>query len=262
MSLAEQAQMLSVKALSAGYGKISVLSDINLTVNEGEMVALVGTNGSGKSTLLRTICGLVPVREGKIYFRGEEITGYRPEKRTPLGIALVPEAREIFAQQTVLANLKLGAYSRINWFGTANCKRELEFVISLFPHLRTRLGQMGATLSGGEQQMLAIGRALMSRPQLLILDEPSTGLAPLLVREIFRALLRLNQEMNLTILLVEQNTRAALKMVDRGYVIAKGRIACRGDAISLLEQLNREGLTYGLSTSTHRSDQNTQVGES
>ncbi len=177
--------------------------------------------GAARVPLLRTICGLVPVREGKIYFRGEEITGYRPEKGTPLGIALVPEAREIFAQQTVLANLKLGAYSRINWFGAANCKRELEFVISLFPHLRSRLGQMGATLSGGEQQMLAIGRALMSRPQLLILDEPSTGLAPLLVREIFRALLRLNQEMNLTILLVEQNTRAALKMVDRGYVIAR-----------------------------------------
>jgi len=262
MTLAEPAEMLRVKALSAGYGKIAVLSGINLTVNEGEFVALVGTNGSGKSTLLRTICGLVPVRDGKIYFRGEEITGYRPEKRAPLGIALVPETRDIFAQQTVLANLKLGAYSRLKWFGSATCKTELEFVFSLFPHLRLRLGQMGATLSGGEQQMLAIGRALMSRPQLLILDEPSTGLAPLLVREIFKALLRLNRETNLTILLVEQNTRTALKMADRGYVIAKGRIVGRGKATPLLEQLDREGLTYGLSTSTHGSDQKTQVGES
>ncbi len=251
MTLLEAAQMLSVHDLSAGYGKIAVLSGINLTVNKGEMVALVGTNGSGKSTLLRTICGLIPPRKGKISFREEDITGYAPEKRVPLGMALVPEGRDIFVQQTVLANLKLGAYSRMKWFGSANCKTELDFVISLFPHLERRLGRLAATLSGGEQQMLAIGRALMSRPQLLILDEPSTGLAPLLVREIFAALRRLNQEMNLTTLLVEQNTRMALSVADRGYLIAKGRIVGSGDAIPLLAQLDREGLTFGLSTPTN-----------
>lgn len=257
MNLLERTQMLRVNSLSAGYGKIVVLSEIDLTVNKGEMVALVGTNGSGKSTLLKTICGLVPVRKGKIYFREQDVTECAPERRAPLGMALVPEGRDIFTQQTVLANLKLGAYSRINWFGAANYKTELEFVISLFPHLQRRLGRPAGTLSGGEQQMLAIGRALMSRPQLLILDEPSIGLAPLLTREIFGALRRLNREMDLTTLLVEQNTRLALSVADRGYVIAKGRIVGTGEATPLLAQLDREGLTYGLSPSTEVSDQMT-----
>jgi len=260
MSLPEPPEILRVNALRAGYGKIAVLSGIDLSVREKEMVALVGTNGSGKSTLLRCICGLVPVTEGTIYFRDEEITRYPPEKRVPLGIALVPESREIFTQQTVLANLKLGAYSRPKRLRAADYQKDLEFVLSIFPHLRERLKQHAATLSGGEQQMLAIGRALMSRPRLLILDEPSTGLAPLLVREIFKVLRKLNSEMNLTILLVEQNTRQALKIAHRGYITAKGRIVRSGEALTLLEQLDRDGLTYGRSHVDDDSHQSTRGG--
>jgi len=236
--------MLRVNALRAGYGKIGVLAGVDLNVNAQEIVALVGTNGSGKSTLLRCICGLMPVTEGTIYFADEDITRHPPEKRVPLGIVLVPESREIFTQQTVLANLKLGAYSRQKGLWTADYQTDLEFVLSIFPHLSQRLKQLAATLSGGEQQMLAIGRALMSRPRLLILDEPSTGLAPLMVREIFKALQTLNRETNLTILLVEQNSRQALRMADRGYVAAKGRIVRSGEAQALLKQMDREGLTY------------------
>jgi len=261
MTLPESAPILRVNALRAGYGKIAVLSGIDLSVNEQEMVALVGTNGSGKSTLLRCICGLVPVTGGTIHFQSEDITRYRPEKRVPLGIVLVPESREIFTQQTVLANLKLGAYSRLRRLGKLDYQRDLEFVLSIFPHLGHRLKQQAATLSGGEQQMLAIGRALMSRPRLLILDEPSTGLAPLLVREIFKALQKLNSEANLTIFLVEQNTRQALRIAHRGYVTAKGKIVRSGEALSLLERLDREGLTYGRTSSGERSDRLTCRGD-
>jgi branched-chain amino acid transport system ATP-binding protein len=236
--------MLEVTALRAGYGKIAVLAGVDLNVDVHEIVALVGTNGSGKSTLLRSICGLIPVTSGTIRFRDEDITGYPPQKRVPLGIVMVPESREIFTQQTVMANLMLGAYPRMKRLRIGDYQRDLEFVFSLFPVLGVRPKQLAATLSGGEQQMLAIGRALMSRPQLLILDEPSTGLAPLMVREIFDALLKLNKEMDLTILLVEQNSRQALRMADRGYIMVKGSIVHTGEALALLKLMDREGLTY------------------
>lgn len=252
--------MLMVNALRAGYGKIAVLAGVDLSVNAHEIVALVGTNGSGKSTLLRCICGLIPVTAGTIHFQGRDITRYPPEKRVPLGIVLVPESREIFTQQTVLANLKLGAYSRLRGLRSSDYQRDLEFVFSVFPHLNERPQQLAATLSGGEQQMLAIGRALMSRPRLLILDEPSTGLAPLLVREIFKVLRKLNKEMNLTILLVEQNSRQALRMANRGYIAAKGKIVRSGEAIALLKQMDSEGLTYDRSNMNDRSSRNTCGG--
>lgn len=252
--------MVKVNALRAGYGKIAVLTGIDLNVGVHEIVALVGTNGSGKSTLLRCICGLIPVTAGTIHFLGENITGYPPHKRVPRGIVMVPESREIFTQQTVMANLMLGAYSRMKGMRIAGYQRDLEFIFSLFPVLSTRSKQLAATLSGGEQQMLAIGRALMSLPKLLILDEPSTGLAPLIVREIFEALRKLNKEMNLTILLVEQNSRQALNMADRGYIMAKGRIVRSGDALALLSSIDREGLTYEPSNTDDGSNRNATGG--
>lgn len=252
--------MLEVTALRAGYGKIAVLAGVDLNVDVHEIVALVGTNGSGKSTLLRSICGLIPVTAGTIRFRDEDITGYPPQKRVPLGIVMVPESREIFTQQTVMANLMLGAYPRMKRLRIAGYQRDLEFVFSLFPVLGVRPKQLAATLSGGEQQMLAIGRALMSRPQLLILDEPSTGLAPLMVREIFDALLKLNKEMDLTILLVEQNSRQALRMADRGYIMVKGRIVHTGEALALLNLMDREGLTYEPSSTDEGPNGNTSGG--
>ncbi len=258
--MAESTKMLNVNSLQAGYGKIAVLAGVDLNVDAHEIVALVGTNGSGKSTLLRCICGLIPVTAGTIRFRDEDITGYPPQKRVPLGIVMVPESREIFAQQTVIANLMLGAYSRMKRLRIADYQRDLEFVFSLFPVLSVRSKQLAATLSGGEQQMLAIGRALMSRPQLLILDEPSTGLAPLIVREIFEALRKLNKEMNLTILLVEQNSRLALRMADRGYIMAKGRMVRTGEGLALLNRIDREGLTYEPSNMDEGSNRNMPVG--
>lgn len=258
--MAESTEMLKVNSLQAGYGNIAVLAGVDLNVDAHEIVALVGTNGSGKTTLLRSICGLIPVTQGTIHFREKDITGYPPQKRVPLGIVMVPESREIFAQQTVIANLLLGAYSRMKGFRIADHQRDLDFVFSLFPILRVRSKQLGATLSGGEQQMLAIGRALMSRPQLLILDEPSTGLAPLIVREIFEGLRKLNKEMSLTIFLVEQNSRQALKMADRGYIMAKGGMILTGEARALLKRIECDGLTYGTSNMEKGPDRNMRGG--
>lgn len=240
--------MLTVESLKSGYGKILVLSGVDVDVSSGEVVTLVGTNGSGKTTLLKTICGLIPIYEGRILFGERDISRLPAVKRIPLGIALVPESREIFAHQSVLANLKLGAYSRLKRLRGGTYQSDLDLVLSVFPHLATRLKQTGATLSGGEQQMLAIGRALMSRPRLLVLDEPSTGLAPALVKEIFKSLRWLNRERNLTMFLVEQNTRLALALAHRGYVIQKGRIVRRGEAATLSRELDRAGLLYGDAT--------------
>lgn len=236
--------MLETKALNAGYGKMSILSGVDLFLEEGESVALVGTNGSGKTTFLRVISGFLRPTAGSLRFLGEDISRVPPEKRVGLGIAHVPESREIFAKQSVLANLRLGAYLRIRSSGEFVVRGDLDRVLDIFPVFSRRLRQTAGTLSGGEQQMLAIGRALMSQPKLLLLDEPSTGLAPLVVKEIFRILRTLIRGMNLSLLLVEQNTRLALKTVNRGYILERGRII-RGDhSQGLLDYLNSAGFAH------------------
>ncbi|MBN2125780.1 MAG: ABC transporter ATP-binding protein [Deltaproteobacteria bacterium] len=237
--------MLETGAVSAAYGKMRILSGVDLFLEEGESVALVGTNGSGKTTFLRVISGFLRPTAGSVRFLGEDISRLTPEKRVGRGIAHVPESREIFSKQTVLANLRLGAYLRIRRRGDLAVRRDLDRVLEIFPVLSRRLRQTAGTLSGGEQQMLAIGRALMSRPRLLLLDEPSTGLAPLVVKEIFRVLRNLIREMNLSLLLVEQNTRLALKTVNRGYLLERGRIARADHSQGLLEYLNAAGLAQG-----------------
>jgi branched-chain amino acid transport system ATP-binding protein len=237
--------LLEVRDLWAGYANMNILTGLSLTLRKGESVGLMGTNGSGKTTLLRTICGLIHPNVGKIEFLGQDITTLSPERRVALGIAYVPESREIFAKQSVKANLKLGAYGRIRKFAVKYYKKDFDFVLSIFPRLGGRLNQLSGTLSGGEQQMLAIGRGLMSQPQLLMLDEPSTGLAPIVAKDIFKALRKLNQETNLTVCLVEQNTKLALRMVQRGYIIERGRIVRADHAKALLDYLNTAGLTYG-----------------
>ena len=238
--------LLEIQSLSAGYGKMSILWDVDLTIREGEPVALVGTNGSGKTTLMRVLCGLNTPEKGRVVFDGKEITGLSPQKRVEMGIALVPESREIFSRQSVLANLHLGAYSkgRNRDLGTSKEKR-LQSILTIFPILSKRLKQMAGTLSGGEQQMLAIGRGLMSQPRLLVLDEPSTGLAPIVVKEIFRVLKGLIQGKRMTLFLVEQNTRLALKTVQKGYILERGRIVKSDHAHTLLQYLDQAGLIHG-----------------
>jgi branched-chain amino acid transport system ATP-binding protein len=198
------------------------------------VVCLIGANGAGKTTLLNAVCGLVR-REGQIVFDGRPITGLTPEAIVALGISQVPEGRQLFAAMPVSENLDLGAYLRHRRHSKEEIRRDLERVFDLFPRLRDRLGQQAGTLSGGEQQMLAIGRALMARPRLLLMDEPSLGLAPKVVEDILATLLRLRREGGLTILLVEQNARAALKVADRGYVLETGRIILSGPAADLLQ---------------------------
>jgi branched-chain amino acid transport system ATP-binding protein len=198
------------------------------------VVCLIGANGAGKTTLLNAVCGLVR-REGQIVFDGRPITGLTPEAIVALGISQVPEGRQLFAAMTVSENLDLGAYLRHRRHSKEEIRRDLERVFDLFPRLRDRLSQQAGTLSGGEQQMLAIGRALMARPRLLLMDEPSLGLAPKVVEDILATLLRLRREGGLTILLVEQNARAALKVADRGYVLETGRIILSGPAADLLQ---------------------------
>lgn len=238
--------LLEIRKLSAGYGNMSILWDVDLIIHRGEPVALVGTNGSGKTTLLRALCGLNNPESGKVMYEGKDITAFPPEKRVAMGIALVPESREIFSRQSVLTNLKLGAYSKIRKRGSApSWENMLDSVLAIFPVLSKRLKQTAGTLSGGEQQMLAIGRGLMSQPGLLVLDEPSTGLAPILVKEIFRVLKKLTRDMHLTIFLVEQNTRLALKTVQRGYILERGRIVKSDDAQALLEYMDIAGLIHG-----------------
>jgi branched-chain amino acid transport system ATP-binding protein len=213
--------MLSVEGLNVFYGRVQVLREVFVHVGAGEGVTIVGPNGAGKTTLLRAICGLVPLASGTIRFEGREITRWAPEEIVRVGVAMVPEGRELFGALTVRDNLLLGAYSRYRKARARAVVRDLDWIWSLFPHLREREGQLAATLSGGEQQMVAIGRALMARPRLLLLDEPSLGLAPLMIREIFRAIQGLRDE-GVTLLLVEQNAKAALKIAQRAYVMEAG----------------------------------------
>ncbi len=224
--------LLEIENLHTYYGYVHTLKGINLTVEEGEIVCLIGANGAGKTTTLRTISGLIRPREGRILFDGKEIQGMPAHKIVQMGVCHVPEGRQIFSTLTVMENLNMGAYT------LGGDKEAIEEnrrrVFDLFPRLEERKNQLGGTLSGGEQQMLTIGRALMSRPRLLMLDEPSLGLAPLLVKTIFEVIQEINQR-GVTILLVEQNARAALKIAHRGYVLETGRVVLSGRAQELLQ---------------------------
>ena len=222
--------MLEVFDLQVSYGAIKALDGVNFSVPRGRIVTLLGANGSGKTTALRAITGLAAPGGGRIVFEGRELQGLPTHEIIRAGIALVPEGRRIFANLTVYENLLLGAYLRRDQPGLA---RDLDQIYDTFPRLAARRTQAAGTLSGGEQQMLAVGRALMSRPRLLLLDEPSLGLAPLLVKEVFHLITRLNQQ-GVTILLVEQNAAAALKIAHYGYVLSTGRVAIEGEGAELL----------------------------
>jgi len=224
-------ELLSILDLQVAYGNILALQGISLEVREGEIVTLIGANGAGKSTLLRAISGVVPIRSGKINFGGADLGTVPAHRIVELGVAHVPEGRGIFANLTVLENLTLATWSRKD---RQNLRQEYQHVFDLFPRLAERQAQLAGTLSGGEQQMLAVGRALMTRGRLLLLDEPSMGLAPVLVREIFQTLREINSA-GTTILLVEQNARQALKLAHRGYVLETGRLTVAGPADELMD---------------------------
>jgi branched-chain amino acid transport system ATP-binding protein len=224
------AALLSVIGVETYYGRIPALKGIDLEVKDGEIVSLIGANGAGKSTLMMTICGNPRAREGRIIFDGQDITNLPTHEIAALKIAQSPEGRRIFARMTVKENLQMGAIVA----SSEHFNNDLERVLSLFPRLRERLDQRGGTLSGGEQQMLSIARALMSRPRLLLLDEPSLGLAPLVAKQIFAAISDLNKQQGLTVFLVEQNAFHALKLAHRGYVMVNGRITLSGTGIELL----------------------------
>ena len=223
--------MLEISDLSVNYGGIKALQQVSLRVETGEIVTLIGANGAGKTTTLKTISRLLTAKTGRIVYQGQDITHLPPHEIVKRGIAHSPEGRRILARQTVLTNLQLGAYTRSDRLGV---KSDIEEQWQLFPRLSERREQLAGTLSGGEQQMLAIARALMSRPKLLLLDEPSLGLAPQIVREIFSIIRQLN-ESGVTILLVEQNAHLALETANRGYVLAAGRLTIAGEAGDLLK---------------------------
>jgi branched-chain amino acid transport system ATP-binding protein len=222
--------MIQVQNLRAGYGRIEVLHGIDLDIATSQVACVIGGNGAGKTTLLMTICGRVPASSGAILFEGEDITRVPTFELPKRGIALVPEGRRIFPRMSVLENLQMGAFAG----APSHFASDLEFVLTLFPALKERLRQFGGTLSGGEQQMLAIGRALMSRPRLLLLDEPSLGLAPILVRQVFDMIRAINRERKTTILLIEQNAFQALLLATKGFVMVNGTIAKQGTGAELL----------------------------
>ncbi len=223
--------MLKLKNVQTFYGNIQALKDVTIEISEGEIITLIGANGAGKTTTLMAVCGIVPPRFGEIFFMGEPITAMEPDKIVSLGICQVPEGRRIFPHLSVAENLDMGAFLRND---RTEIKKDMEYVFDLFPILAERRHQAGGTLSGGEQQMLAISRALMARPRLLLLDEPSLGLAPLIVKQIFEILIKINTENNTTIFLVEQNANLALKVATRGYVMENGRITLTDSSTNLL----------------------------
>ena len=229
--------MLRLESVSASHGSIQALRNVSLHVSTGEIVTLLGGNGSGKTTLMKVISGIHPPAKGRLIFDGQNITGLQAEKILRLGVGQVPEGRQIFAPLSVLDNLLLGAYVRFKGKEKKEVRKDLEGIFGLFPLLKERESQRAGTLSGGEQQMVAIGRTLMSRPKLLLLDEPSMGLAPKVVGDIFRAIRSLPSR-GATILLVEQNAKAALRIAERGYVMETGRIILEGETEDLLN--NRE----------------------
>jgi branched-chain amino acid transport system ATP-binding protein len=224
--------MLELTDLTVGYGGITALHGINLKVDEGTIVTLIGANGAGKTTTLRAISGLARAKTGRITFEGQEIANQPAHKIVARGIAHSPEGRMVFANLTVRENLRMGAYLRSD---TANFAKDLDFIFTIFPRLKERIKQSAGTLSGGEQQMLAIGRALMSKPKLLLLDEPSLGIAPLLTRTIFEQIAAINRDLKMTILLIEQNANLALQVSHYGYVLETGRILIEDSAAALRE---------------------------
>lgn len=222
--------MLSIKDLQVYYGVIQAIKGISFEVNEGEIIALIGANGAGKTTILHTVSGLIPAKSGSVQFEGKELTKTAPHKIVQMGMAHVPEGRRVFQELTVFENLKLGAYTRKD---KAEIDRSLKMVYERFPRLEERKKQVAGTLSGGEQQMLAMGRALMSSPKIILMDEPSMGLSPLLVSEIFDIIKSIN-ESGTTVLLVEQNAKKALSIADRAYVLETGNIVLEGGAKDLM----------------------------
>jgi branched-chain amino acid transport system ATP-binding protein len=226
--------MLRIQNINSYYGLAHVLKNVSLHIDRGETVTLIGANGAGKTTMLRSISGLQPIREGTISFEGRDITQVPVEKKVRMGIAQVPEGRQIFWPMTVFENLEMGGFLVYKMHGRAQLDATISEMFDLFPILKQRKKQYAGSLSGGEQQMLAIAMALMIRPRLLLLDEPSMGLAPLIVREIFQIIDRLKKETGLTVLLVEQNARVALNVADRGYVMETGRIILEDSAQALL----------------------------
>jgi branched-chain amino acid transport system ATP-binding protein len=222
--------MLSIAGLRAGYGKIEVLHEVALSIEQGQIVTLIGANGAGKTTTLKGICGLQPVKAGTIRYKGEEITGKPAFQLVRDGLAMVPEGRGVFGALTIEENLAMGAYARND---RTAIRDDIERVYSLFPRLKERRRQTAGTLSGGEQQMLAMGRALMSRPKMLLLDEPSMGLAPLMVQKVFETIVTVSGE-GVTILLIEQNAKLALEVSHRGYVMESGEVILSGESAKLL----------------------------
>jgi len=223
--------MLELKNIKAYYGNIQALKDVSIEISEGEIITLIGANGAGKSTTLMSICGIVPPRSGEVLFMGKPIQDLPPNDIVALGISQVPEGRRIFPFLSVAENLDMGAFLRND---KDEIKRDIEYIYELFPILADRRNQAGGTLSGGEQQMLAISRALMAKPRLLLMDEPSLGLAPLIVKQIFEIIKKINAENKTTIFLVEQNANMALKVAHRGYVMETGRVSMADTAANLL----------------------------
>lgn len=228
--MAEKEKLLELKQVTTHYGPIRVLTNVDMVIHPGEMVCLLGGNASGKSTTLKTILGIVKVSEGEMNFRGERADQLSTAERIQQGMAVVPENRRIFPKMTVLENLEMGAYLRDDKQGI---KEDMEYVFDLFPRVRERLNQKGGTMSGGEQQMLAMGRALMSRPKLILMDEPSMGLAPLFVERIFEIIKQVNKR-GISVFVVEQNANVALSIADRGYVLQTGEVVLSGNATDLL----------------------------
>jgi len=234
--------MIDLKSVSAGYGELQILHDVSINIQQGEIVALVGANGAGKSTLIKTMTGLLPISSGEIVFDNVSIKNVKPHTVIRHGISLAPEGRRLFPYMTVLENLEVGAY--IEKSGKT-VQKNLEWVFSIFPKLRERSTQLAGTFSGGEQQMLTIGRALMCRPKFLIMDEPSLGLAPMIVNEVFDIIQLLLKE-GVTIFLVEQNVRRCLEIANRAYVLENGRIVMSGNSLELLENENVKKAYLGI----------------
>ncbi len=235
--------MLELRNIEAGYGNIPVLKKISIHIRESEIITLIGGNGAGKSTTLMTIAGILACRSGEILFRGERINGLAPDQIVKLGISQVPEGRHIFSELTVKENLDMGAFLRTD---KKEIKEDLDYVYSLFPILAERRNQLGGTLSGGEQQMLAMSRALLARPRLLLLDEPSMGLAPIIIQKIFEIIKKINSEHKTTLFLVEQNAHQALQIADRGYVLENGRITMSDSAANLMNNTEVQKAYLGI----------------
>ncbi|HEY3374088.1 MAG TPA: ABC transporter ATP-binding protein [Candidatus Aquicultor sp.] len=245
--------MLKVKGIDVSYGHVRVLKGIDISVNEGEIVTIIGSNGSGKSTLLKAISGIIKPSSGTMIFSGRQLERMIPEKIVARGISYVPEGRHLFSEMTIIENLELGAYLRFRNRKESNraIRDDLDFVYGMFPVLKERLSQPAGTLSGGEQQMLAIGRALMSKPKMLLLDEPSMGLAPIIIQGIFKTLKEL-REKGLTLVLVEQDVAVALSIADRGYVMQNGEIVLHDTGSNLLNNEDVRSIYFGNRKHAHQ----------